>query len=101
MFVWRRDLFDREFLVMLDEFESFINRYISKFGMKDKWKWRPDLEGNYSRKGAYDLLIQRKGLMNGAKEEKFKLVWNCLAPSKVRVHAWRVLWERIPTTTKL
>ncbi|KAL8506992.1 hypothetical protein ACS0TY_017755 [Phlomoides rotata] len=34
-------------------------------------------------------------------KEDFVLVWNKLALPKVRVHAWRVLWERVPTTIKL
>ncbi|KAL8464782.1 hypothetical protein ACS0TY_034326 [Phlomoides rotata] len=35
------------------------------------------------------------------KKKEFKIFWNKFAIPKVRVHAWGVLWERIPTTTKL
>ncbi|KAL8511876.1 hypothetical protein ACS0TY_018349 [Phlomoides rotata] len=30
-----------------------------------------------------------------------EFIWNKLVPSKVRVYAWRVLWERIPTISEL
>ncbi|KAL8510515.1 hypothetical protein ACS0TY_017362 [Phlomoides rotata] len=29
------------------------------------------------------------------------MVWNKYVPPKVHMHAWRVLWERIPTITQL
>lgn len=29
------------------------------------------------------------------------MIWNKIALPKVRVHAWRVIWERVVTTMKL
>lgn len=35
------------------------------------------------------------------KEDSFSRIWNNLVPRKIIVHAWRVLWERLLTKTKL
>ncbi|KAL8498684.1 hypothetical protein ACS0TY_021863 [Phlomoides rotata] len=35
------------------------------------------------------------------KERCFKLIWNKITPSKVIAHAWRVLWDMLPTKANL
>lgn len=70
------------------------------YSVEDKWRWMSHMKGRYSSKGSYDLLLKRKGVTNGVEEEIFKLVWNHIAPTNVRVHKWRVIQERNPTTTK-
>lgn len=57
--------------------------------------------GEYTTRAAYAQLIRRKIRNNSEEKEEFKLIWNRIALPKVRIHAWRVLWERVPTTTKL
>ncbi|KAL8525193.1 hypothetical protein ACS0TY_014713 [Phlomoides rotata] len=97
---WRRGLFDRE-LPMLDELLSVVNRYTPNQGVKDTWKWNRAPNGVYSTKTAYEWIMRSKEGEAQQELEEFKLIWNSFSPSKVRMHAWRILWDRIPTTTKL
>ncbi|KAL8472711.1 hypothetical protein ACS0TY_029801 [Phlomoides rotata] len=69
--------------------------------MEDTWRWRIGMERSYSMRKTYEHLLFTKMGENEGHMEDFSLIWNKLAPPKVRLHAWRVIWERIPTTTKL
>ncbi|KAL8529093.1 hypothetical protein ACS0TY_006529 [Phlomoides rotata] len=97
---WRRDLRDCESL-MLNELISVVNLHIPKQDVADKWRWRAGPKGVYSTKAAYEFLIERKAGPSNLNLDAFSLIWNKMALPKVRVHAWRILWERLPTTTKL
>ncbi|KAL8456634.1 hypothetical protein ACS0TY_034751 [Phlomoides rotata] len=66
----------------------------------DIWRWRNGVYGIYSTKATYEVLLRNKFDM-GVECKEFTLVWNKLVLPKVRVHAWRMLWEKVPTTTKL
>ncbi|KAL8457653.1 hypothetical protein ACS0TY_035498 [Phlomoides rotata] len=97
---WRRELRDRESL-MLNDLISVVNLYSPKQGVVDRWRWRHGENGVYSTKAAYEVLLRSKFSLDEEVKEEFVLVWNKIVIPKVRVHAWRVLWERVPTTTKL
>ncbi|KAL8516890.1 hypothetical protein ACS0TY_015225 [Phlomoides rotata] len=86
---------------MLTQLISIIDLHIPKQGTTDKWKWRASPKGIYSTRATYELLIMKKPGPNNINTEAFSLIWNKTALPKVRVHAWRILWERLPTTTKL
>lgn len=55
----------------------------------------------YSTKEICEELSWRKFGSNVLEKEEFKILWSKLVPPKVVVHVWRVMWERIPTSTKL
>ncbi|KAL8513075.1 hypothetical protein ACS0TY_019308 [Phlomoides rotata] len=103
-----RERFPRLFQLSLgkgDSVSSFgswgENGYTPKQGVKDTWKWNRAPDGTYSTKAAYELIMRSKEGEVHLELEEFKLIWNSFSPTKVRMHAWRILWERIPTTTKL
>ncbi|KAL8534340.1 hypothetical protein ACS0TY_010376 [Phlomoides rotata] len=96
---WRRELFDRE-RGLLNELFIVLDRYPLKQGIEDSWKWSLEQSGTYNTKGTYLWLFQQKE-GRGIEKDEFKLTWKSFAPPKVKVHAWRVLWERVPTSSKL
>lgn len=62
---------------------------------------KTDVGEKYSTKGAYEELVKQKGQRVQGEKEELRLIWNKLVPSKVQLHVWRVLLERLPTCTKL
>lgn len=98
--IWRRELWDRE-CVMLNDLISVISLHIPKQDEADKWRCQPGTNGKYSTKVVYEHLHRLKSDPNEEGKEEFTLILNKIALPKVRVRAWRVLWEQRPTTTKL
>ncbi|KAL8474246.1 hypothetical protein ACS0TY_030897 [Phlomoides rotata] len=70
-------------------------------GGNDEWRWNRARDDIYSTKMAYDWLLGNKDVTQHMERRKFKLIWNKLVSSKIQVHAWRVIRERVPTTTNL
>ncbi|KAL8552555.1 hypothetical protein ACS0TY_001300 [Phlomoides rotata] len=97
---WRRVLFDRE-LNLLNELSVVLNNCSLKQDITDSWKWRFGSKGKYTSSEAYKQIFSLKFGDLGEPREDFNLIWNKLTPLKVCTNAWRILWERIPTTTKL
>ncbi|KAL8477969.1 hypothetical protein ACS0TY_030029 [Phlomoides rotata] len=77
--------------------------YLGIKGVQDTWRWEPSPDGYYTVHGVYEWLVNQDGGDEeaGDRDSSFGLVWNKFAPLKVDVHAWRLLRERLPTTTKL
>lgn len=97
---WRRELRDRE-LSMLNDLQLVVNSICPKQGIPDSWKWRSKTKEHYSTKVAYEELMEAKeGVADEAREE-FRLIWNKFASSKVQIHAWRTIGERLPTKVNL
>lgn len=69
-------------------------------GVKDRWCWGDSLDSRFSVNKAYKML-SRNVVWEGEEKEEFKITWSNPIPSKIQVHAWRVLWEQIPTSSKL
>ncbi|KAL8498491.1 hypothetical protein ACS0TY_021716 [Phlomoides rotata] len=74
-----------------------------KRGVQDTWRWDMAPDGLYSVRDIYAWLSYKE---NGEAEDTgsdfgFDLIWNKFSPLKVIIHAWRLLWERLPTTMKL
>lgn len=86
---------------MLENLSLIINGCDIKMRVEDRWCWSPGDKQSYTINVAYRRLQQDKLGEQGLKKEEFWLIWNKLAPQKVKVHAWRVLWERIPTMVLL
>ncbi|XP_057770796.1 uncharacterized protein LOC130990592 [Salvia miltiorrhiza] len=99
---WSRELLDRE----VEASRSLLN-HISGFypleGSADKWIWRAHKEGVYTAKSAYQAIReQREERMADPEEMKsFADLWDTPAPQKVRVTAWRVFRNRLPTCDNL
>ncbi|KAL8549553.1 hypothetical protein ACS0TY_008403 [Phlomoides rotata] len=51
----------------------------------------------------YNFLLNQRGITTITEERSkgFKLIWKNFAPSKVIAHAWRLLWDRLPTKSNL
>ncbi|KAL8522493.1 hypothetical protein ACS0TY_012601 [Phlomoides rotata] len=97
---WRRRLSERE-LNCLNDLTCVLNNCFLKQDTQDTWIWKTGTEGHYAVKKAYSMLLQQKLGEMGEPREDFNLIWNKTTPLKVRINAWRIIWERIPTTTQL
>lgn len=90
----------------MDTFNAFIyvlNRFQLKEGVQDSWRWRDSPGGYYTTKDSCNALRAALGpnQMEERREKCFKLIWNKIEPLKVIAHAWRVLWDRLPTKSNL
>ncbi|KAL8476717.1 hypothetical protein ACS0TY_029134 [Phlomoides rotata] len=74
-----------------------VGDYPLSYGAQDEWKWRYSTTGVYETKKTYEQISQ--GDPNEAEDTEmdkvFEEIWSCLAPAKVMVHAWRVIWESL------
>lgn len=88
---------------MLSSLISLLNRFVPKLGVRNSWKWSSSSSGRYITKEAYDYLMARHEEVNipDDLESGFRMIWNKLAPLKVVGHAWRLLWNRLPTKDNL
>lgn len=84
---WRRGLFERDQL-MLNNLIDVINRFPLKQGVKDRWKWRWESNGEYSTKSAYEREYHLQFRDEGGVKEVFKILWNNITPLKIQIHAW-------------
>ncbi|KAL8478393.1 hypothetical protein ACS0TY_030339 [Phlomoides rotata] len=78
-------------------------KYPLKREKEDKWRWEPEPKGTYTTRSVYNWLTTKSD-GHGEEEEgesNIKVVWTKFSHLKVSFHAWRVLKERIPTTTNL
>ncbi|KAL8503365.1 hypothetical protein ACS0TY_022196 [Phlomoides rotata] len=81
---------------MLNELLTIVNMYPLKQEPKDTWRWKRLAKGVYCTKEVYDALAQQ-----GEEVMEYKMIWNKMCPSKVSIHAWRVIRERVPMTSNL
>ncbi|GKU99946.1 hypothetical protein SLEP1_g12720 [Rubroshorea leprosula] len=95
-FQWRRSTraWEEE---KLQQLIGTINHIKPVQNVKDTWRWRPDNEGNYTTRSAYEQLAK--------KEEstllEYKNIWSAQVPSKVAAFSWQMLLDRIPTKANL
>ncbi|GAU10634.1 hypothetical protein TSUD_421120, partial [Trifolium subterraneum] len=64
----------------------------------DRWLWRPDVDGGYTVRGAYQLLTAQDAVPLDATTG---LIWHPQVPLKVSILAWRLLRDRLPTKVNL
>ncbi|KAL8516069.1 hypothetical protein ACS0TY_014665 [Phlomoides rotata] len=95
---WRRPLFGRE-LSLMDSLTNLVQQQGISNQRMDNWNWSGSSKGTFKIKEVYDWRqkLQHQGLGDNNNTDAYSLIWNSLAPSKVRKHAWRVLKERLPT----
>ncbi|KAL8475213.1 hypothetical protein ACS0TY_031577 [Phlomoides rotata] len=53
---WRRSLLDRD-IIYLNALNNLLDRFHLRNGVEDTWKWRLSVNGLYSTKDTYDLLL--------------------------------------------
>ncbi|KAL8473172.1 hypothetical protein ACS0TY_030123 [Phlomoides rotata] len=87
----------------LGEEICLIGRFHIKRGVQDTWRWDMAPDGLYTVRDVYDWLSykENRDAEDVGSDSRFDLIWNKFSPLKVIIHAWRLLWERLPTTTKL
>jgi hypothetical protein len=101
-FRWRRRLFEWE-STLFNELLLLINS-ASLTDAEDRWGWRPDEGKSFTVKSAYDIvsdMLLPKEYLSTAQDLSFKVLWKCMAPSKVTGFAWLVLLDRVPTRVNL
>ncbi|KAL8491338.1 hypothetical protein ACS0TY_023097 [Phlomoides rotata] len=78
-------------------------RFIFREGVEDSWRWRISEDGKYSTKATYIFLLSQisQTIISEELSSGFKLIWKNYAPLKVIAHAWRLLWDRLPTKCNL
>jgi hypothetical protein len=71
---------------------------------EDRWVWVPDLDGSFSVKSAYNLLVKElwtDNVLEGELAEVFDHLWESPTPSKVIAFSWQLLYDRTPTRFNL
>ncbi|WJX91754.1 hypothetical protein P8452_73481 [Trifolium repens] len=101
-FQWRRRLFAWE-EEQVEQLMDVVNA-ITLSDFEDKWRWKSDVDGEFSVKSTYALisnLSAGRGNWDNNLAAAFKALWNCPAPSKVLDFSWMLLHNKIPTKDNL
>ncbi|GKV07527.1 hypothetical protein SLEP1_g19287 [Rubroshorea leprosula] len=95
-FQWRRSIraWEEE---KLQQLIGTINHIKPVQNVKDTWRWRPDNEGKYTTRLAYEQLAKKEEstLM------EYRNIWSAQVPSKVSAFSWQMLLDKIPTKVNL
>ncbi|KAL0458057.1 UNVERIFIED_CONTAM: hypothetical protein Slati_0432900 [Sesamum latifolium] len=103
---WKVDLLHT---VFLPEYAEAILGITRSLGGQDSIRWHYERNGRYSVKSAYHLLS--KGLWGRAqggasgstsyRSDSWSFIWTAKVPPKVRMFAWRVCRNSLPTVMNL
>ncbi|PNX84949.1 heat shock protein [Trifolium pratense] len=66
--------------------------------VSDRWQWQPNLDGGYTVRGAYQLLMTHDAVTLDAAAG---LIWHPQVPLKVSFFVLRLLRDRLPTKANL
>lgn len=95
---WRSPLFDNE----VDSAVGFLGE-IAQIAVQqhttDSWMWKPDPNGHYSTKSAYNLLQGETAEEN--LDGAFADLWKLRISTKTSIFAWRLIRDRLPTKSNL
>jgi len=103
---WRRDKLERIFLPF--EVETILNIPISYHAQEDQLIWVGNKNGTFTVKSAY--YVARKIIEGNSRGESsvgdvraplWKMMWHLNIPAKVRIFAWRLCMNAIPTMLNL
>ena len=97
-FLWRRSLFENEIESAINFLKDIEGIHIQQQG-SDEWEWLGDQTRNYSTRNAYNLVLEAS--TGGQQEEWCKELWKIKIPSKIKVFAWRLIRDRLPTRMNL
>lgn len=91
---WRRQLFDREKL-LINNLKELIANYQLKESETDSWRWRQSRSGTYITKEVYDMLAPKINVANPGRPSKTtcNLLWKSIALCKAMTIAWRLVWS--------
>jgi hypothetical protein len=101
-FSWRRNLFnwEEDLVVSLKNTLAAVTLSLED----DCWRWCAEVDGNFSVKSTYNLLV-RELIPEEEVEEVWVNVlhhiWDSPAPSKVIAFSWQLLYDRISTRNNL
>ncbi|KAL0394667.1 UNVERIFIED_CONTAM: hypothetical protein Slati_4432900 [Sesamum latifolium] len=78
-------------------------------GCSDPLRWHFDIHGRYSVKSGYNLICQGAvphtqfgpAVSTSFKSEGWEFIWRATVPPKVRLFAWRVCPDSLPTSSNL
>jgi hypothetical protein len=101
-FVWRRELFEWEKELVVDLLARLEGKVLGD--RADSWVWKPDIEGGFSVKSCYTLLLDHFNVevpLNEVEKVIFRAIWRSKAPGKVLAFSWTMLLDRIPTKINL
>ncbi|XP_057778378.1 uncharacterized protein LOC130997134 [Salvia miltiorrhiza] len=72
-------------------------------GVKDRWTWRADKDGEYTTKSAYSVIKASRITFQPVitNKEELAKIWDTPAIQKAKVLAWRILRRRLPTCDNL
>jgi hypothetical protein len=76
-FLWRRSLFQWEEVLVLRLRE--VLEFVALNSEEDRWVWVPDLDGSFSVKSAYNLLVKElwtDNVLEGELAEVFDHLWD-------------------------
>jgi hypothetical protein len=100
--LWRRTLFQWEEVLVFRLRE--VLELVALNSEEDRWVWVPDLDGSFSVKSAYNLLVKElwtDNVLEGELAEVFDHLWESPTPSKVIAFSWQLLYDRTPTRFNL
>ncbi|XP_057811517.1 uncharacterized protein LOC131025747 [Salvia miltiorrhiza] len=99
---WRRELFEREKVGANDLLSSIAVTNLTA-DSADGWCWNAENEGTYSTRSAYTINKEISKDTTPADESFITSakVWKIPIPHKVRITAWRILRNRLPTCANL
>ena len=95
---WRRPLFDNEVASTVGFMED-ISQIVLQQHTTDCRMWKPEPNGYYSTRSAYNLLQGSSVEVNldGALQD----LWKLKLPAKASIFAWRLIRDRLPTKSNL
>jgi hypothetical protein len=99
---WRRRRFVWEEALMTELMEV-INSVVFSTN-QDRWGWSFNGGADFTVKSTYGAIVKLFVPMDPIElsdSKAFSSLWKCFAPSKVRVFAWQLLLQRIPTRLNL
>lgn len=108
---WREDMI-RDIFIPLDA-EAIIKIPLCTRIVDDFWAWHEDTKGKFSVRSAYKMIVkmklgreawleEREDASNTTAESKaWTSLWSIPIPSKIRVFAWRLAQQSLPTTEVL
>jgi hypothetical protein len=89
--------------VLLEELISLLNS-VTLSTKADGWGWKLEQEEGFTVKSSYNFvscLLVDRNQVHREQETAFKVIWKCMAPSKVAGFVWMVLLDRTPTRENL
>ena len=108
---WKEDVLNANFL--LQDVQAILKIPLSTVNQEDVWAWNHERMGLFSVRSAYRMLIQTKKIRedwldhraaasnSSVVAKNWCSLWRVKVPSKVRVFAWRLMHNSLPSADVL